>query len=139
MYAFTPYLEALAGGVLIGLASILLLQSHGKIAGISGILGRVPSASQEDRPWRLSFLAGLVGTGALLAFVFGDPSEALTAGELPRLALAAIFVGLGTQMANGCTSGHGICGLSRLSRRSLAAVITFMAAGMLTVAVAGTP
>ena len=121
-------LRGLAGGALIGLASALLLLVHGRIAGVSGILGHAVDAG-SGRTFRIGFLSGLVVTGAILAAA--QPS-AFGAGvrSLPVLAIAGVLVGAGTTLGSGCTSGHGVCGLGRLSLRSLVAVIVFMATGM---------
>ncbi len=134
MHDFTPF-SALAGGALIGLAASLLMLSHGRVAGISGIFGGVFDPVAEDRGFRLSAFPpqGLLLAGVIARFVY--PS-ALPAGT-PSLVIggvAGLLVGYGTQLGSGCTSGHGVCGLSRLSPRSLAATVTFMATGILTVA-----
>ena len=122
---------ATIGGALIGLAATLLLWSIGRIAGISGIVNGVANASRGDRAWRLAFLAGLMGAGALtLQFVPAPPLQ--QTGATPLLIAAGFLVGFGTRLGSGCTSGHGVCGLGRLSRRSIAAVVTFMAAGIAT-------
>ena len=124
--AFTP-LQALAGGALIGLAATLLYAGIGRIAGISGILNSAVER-REERGWRIAFLLGLmVSAGTVLALRDAGVRE----GFPPMALLAAgLLVGFGTRLGNGCTSGHGICGLSRLSKRSLAAVAVFMASGM---------
>ncbi len=131
MEHFTPF-ASLIGGALIGAAAGLLLLANGRIAGISGILGGIPGGIHHGGSWRLLFVAGLI-LGAWLAAQagFGMGVE-ITAGW-PRIALAGLLVGFGTRLGGGCTSGHGVCGLARLSRRSLAATFTFMAAGMATV------
>jgi uncharacterized membrane protein YedE/YeeE len=135
---FTPW-QSLAGGALIGLAASLLLLGNGQIAGISGILGNL--LKPEGRaPWRLAFLAGLVLAPLLLWPVMLQitPSPVETpefdGSTLIRLLAGGFLVGLGTRFANGCTSGHGVCGLARLSPRSLVAVLSFMGAGFVTVA-----
>jgi uncharacterized membrane protein YedE/YeeE len=128
---FTP-LTALAGGVLIGLASVWLLAANGRIAGISGILhglfGGMRASPPGDRGWRVAFLAGLLLAGFIWLAFF--PAEKSETGLVP-LTLAGLLVGFGTRLGGGCTSGHGVCGLGRLSLRSLVAVIVFMVAGML--------
>jgi uncharacterized membrane protein YedE/YeeE len=125
---------AVIGGALIGLAAALLLWLNGRVAGISGTLGgAVLGAPQGDRAWRFLFLGGLIG-GALLVRFFsptGLPVE-LQAGWGPLL-LAGVLVGVGTRMGNGCTSGHGLCGIARFSQRSILATITFMLVAMITV------
>lgn len=122
---FTP-LASLAGGALIGLSASLMLLVEGRIAGISGIVGGLLNPKPGDMDWRLAFvgglvLAGLVGQSWVTAAPMGAPW---------RLIVAGLLVGVGTRLGNGCTSGHGVCGLSRLSPRSLASVLTFMAVGM---------
>jgi hypothetical protein len=126
------WFTALSGGVLIGLAATLLLWSIGRIAGISGIVNGIGSASRGDRAWRVAFLIGMMGAGALALQFFPAPPRAQT-GATPLLLIAGFLVGFGTRMGKGCTSGHGVCGLGRRSWRSLAAVLTFMAAGVATV------
>jgi hypothetical protein len=128
-------LRALAGGALVGLAAALALIAHGRIAGISSVLGHALDGD-GGRSFRLAFLGGLVTTGLALAHLAPGAMGTPLAGA-PLLAAAGLLVGLGTTFANGCTSGHGVCGLARGSKRSLAAVATFMATGMLTVAIAG--
>jgi uncharacterized membrane protein YedE/YeeE len=129
------WLHGLLGGALIGGASALLLVAHGRIAGISGILGGALRAAAPDRAWRVAFLLGLVAAGALAAAVAPH-----AIGASPRsyvvLAIAGLLVGYGTQLGNGCTSGHGICGLARGSTRSLVAVVTFMAVAAVTATLA---
>jgi uncharacterized membrane protein YedE/YeeE len=128
-------LRALAGGALIGLATSIALLVHGRIAGISGTLGRV-FAADGGIGYRLPFLIGLIGTGLVAALV--APSAIGTAIRgTPMLAIAGVLVGVGTALGNGCTSGHGVCGLSRGSARSLVAVMTFMGTAAITVAILG--
>jgi uncharacterized protein len=123
----------LAGGAMIGLAATLLLWSIGRIAGISGVVNGILDRARGDLAWRLAFLGGMAIAGALaLQFVPALPPRMQT-GATPLLLVAGFLVGFGTRMGNGCTSGHGVCGLGRLSWRSLAAVLTFMATGMATV------
>lgn len=128
MTDFTPY-TALIGGALIGLGAALFLLAHGRVAGISGLFGAVLRREPEALEARLSFIGGLLLGGVLLRFAY---PEAFAASWRPPLAIAlaaGMLVGVGTQLGNGCTSGHGICGLSRLSVRSAVATGTFMAAG----------
>lgn len=125
--AFTPW-SSLAGGVLIGLAAALLVLMNGRVAGISGILGGLLRSVHGDRGWRLAFLAGLIAAPLLYALVHPLPVVQVDA-DYPTLLLAGLAVGIGTRYGSGCTSGHGVCGLSRLSWRSLAATMSFMAAG----------
>ncbi|RZA19386.1 MAG: YeeE/YedE family protein [Lysobacteraceae bacterium] len=127
---FTP-VSALLGGALIGLAASLLFVGIGRIAGISGILTNAIERASE-RGWRIAFLLGLVG-GAGAWFAFANAPPARTGFPLPWLLAAGLLVGFGTRLGNGCTSGHGICGLARMSKRSLAAVAAFMASAAGTV------
>ncbi len=127
--AFTPIL-ALAGGMLIGLSASLLWLSIGRIAGISGILGAMVSG--PDRDWRLAFLLGLMAM-PLAARLLGVAPGLQVQGSPGLLAFAGLLVGVGSALAGGCTSGHGICGLSRASPRSLAATGTFMLVAVLVV------
>lgn len=128
---FTP-VAALLGGALIGLAATLLYAGLGRIAGISGVLTQTLEQS-AGRGWRLAFLVGLVA-GAGAWFALGHDVPVQRAGfPLPWLLLAGVLVGFGTRMGNGCTSGHGICGLARLSKRSLVAVAVFMGVAFATV------
>lgn len=128
---FTPW-SSLLGGALIGLAASLLLLGGRRIAGVSGIAGRLlVGANRGDRAWRLAFLLGLVGAGCAAALLV--PGSVTTAPRpLALVALAGVLVGFGTRLGNGCTSGHGVCGVSRGSRRSIAATLTFVATGVLT-------
>ena len=128
---FTPW-ASLAGGMLIGLAAALLILFNGRIAGISGILGGLLRPRQGDLGWRIAFLAGLIGTPLLYRLWQALPAVRIDAGT-PALIVAGLLVGVGVRYGAGCTSGHGVCGLSRLSPRSLAATMAFMAAGFLTV------
>ena len=133
METFTPY-SALLGGALIGLAATLLLALNGRIAGVSGILaGMVPVRGGEDGQWRLLFLAGLVAGAGLHRLVIAPEAAITFAAPLPILIAGGLLVGLGTRIGGGCTSGHGVCGMARLSRRSLVATLTFMATAMITV------
>jgi len=127
---FTPW-KALAGGLLIGLAAALFLLLNGRIAGISGILGGLLSPSRGDIVWRLAFMAGLIGAPLVWLMVADLPPIEINAGY-PSLIIAGLLVGVGTRYGSGCTSGHGVCGLSRFSLRSLVATLSFMAAGFIT-------
>lgn len=129
--SFTPY-AALAGGALIGLGAAIFVLFNGRIAGISGILGGLLRPAGAGIGWRLAFLAGLVGAPAVYALVAALPRPQIDAGW-GALVAAGLLVGLGTRYAAGCTSGHGVCGLSRLSPRSLVATLAFMGAGFATV------
>ena len=120
----------IAGGALIGLGAALLLWSVGRIAGISGIASGALEGARGDRAWRIAFLAGMMIAGAVaLQFVPLPPPRAQT-GTTALLAVAGLLVGFGTRLGSGCTSGHGVCGLARFSKRSLAAVVAFMAFAM---------
>jgi len=133
---FTPW-TSLAGGALIGLAAGLLVLFNGRIAGISGILGGLLPWPKGDTTWRLAFLAGLVAAplvAVALTFALAMPlPEVQSDAGTAALIAAGLLVGVGTRYGAGCTSGHGVCGLSRLSPRSLAATLVFMAAGFATV------
>jgi len=128
---FTPW-ASLLGGVLIGLAAALLVLMNGRIAGISGILGGLLRAARGERGWRAAFLAGLIGAPLVYGLAHPLPAVQVDAGY-PLLTLAGLAVGIGTRYGAGCTSGHGVCGLSRLSLRSLVATAAFMLAGFVTV------
>ena len=132
MESFTPY-SALTGGVLIGISVSLMLLFNGRITGISGIMSGVLFAPKDDKSWRLFFLAGLILGGLL--FSWGVPGFNMPRQGYPMLLLGTggYLVGFGTRMANGCTSGHAICGIARLSLRSITATVTFIAFAMLTV------
>lgn len=131
---FTPW-SALAGGVLLGVASALFILANGRILGISGIIGGLLPPKPADAGWRLSFLAGMFAAPWLFALL--APAEFISAPRIETSTLttiaAGLLVGLGTRYASGCTSGHGVCGLSRLSPRSLVATLSFMGAGFGTV------
>jgi uncharacterized protein len=128
---FSPY-SALIGGLVIGAAASLFLLLNGRIAGISGILGGLLQAPTSNVAWRIAFLAGLVLAPIVYQLFAVLPQISIDAST-PLLVIAGLFVGLGTQYGAGCTSGHGVCGLSRLSPRSLVATLSFMAAGFATV------
>ncbi|MBA2541033.1 MAG: YeeE/YedE family protein [Deltaproteobacteria bacterium] len=129
---FETWMFALLGGVLIGGASSLLLLTHGRIAGVSGIIASALSADRSGRAWRLAFLGGLALTG-LVASVVAPRAVGSPGASMSLVAIAGLLVGYGTRTGGGCTSGHGVCGLSRLSSRSIVAVATFMSTGALTV------
>ena len=128
---FTPW-TSLAGGVLIGAAAAMFLLLNGKVAGISGILGGLLRPSAGDIGWRVAFIAGLVAAPLLYQLATPLPTVQIDA-DTGLLVAAGLLVGLGTRYGSGCTSGHGVCGLSRLSPRSLVATAAFMAAGFATV------
>ena len=125
---FTPGMSLL-GGVLIGISSALFILANGRIAGISGILGGLLSHRPGDRAWRVAFLLGLIAAPAA-SFAFTGPIIATIEANTEILVIAGLLVGIGTRYGAGCTSGHGVCGLSRLSPRSLVATLAFMGAGM---------
>ena len=129
--SFTPW-TALAGGVLIGIAAARFVLFNGRVAGISGVLGGLLRPAAGDVGWRAAFVAGLVLSP--LVYVLATPLPAVRIdADFATLIIAGLLVGAGTRYGSGCTSGHGVCGMSRLSLRSLAATLTFMAAGFVTV------
>ncbi|MEM9454756.1 MAG: YeeE/YedE family protein [Myxococcota bacterium] len=130
---FTPWASGL-GGMMIGAAGALLLAFNGRIAGISGIMGGLlGGAPAGDRRWRLAFVAGLLLGGLFLGLVLPTAFETDPPLSWPALVVGGLIVGFGTRLGSGCTSGHGVCGLSRFSGRSLAATATFMVTGFITV------
>jgi len=129
--AFTPW-SALAGGVLIGTAAAMFALLNGRIAGISGVIGGLLKPTKGDVAWRAAFVIGLVGAPLVYALFTALPKPQISA-DYGVLVLAGLLVGIGTRYGSGCTSGHGVCGLSRLSPRSLVATASFMAAGFATV------
>lgn len=128
---FTPW-ASLAGGILIGLAAALLLLFNGRIAGISGILGGLLQRPSGDMAWRTAFVLGLAGAPFVYGVFAPLPTVQVDAGAA-TLVVAGLLVGIGTRYGSGCTSGHGVCGLSRGSLRSLVATAAFMTAGFVTV------
>ncbi|RKH03862.1 YeeE/YedE family protein [Corallococcus carmarthensis] len=132
----SPFVLPLLGGALIGLSASLLLLAHGRVAGISGVVGALLGPVRGDVAWRILFLGGLLTGGLLLAWLHpgGFPAPvALDVGRASLLGGAGLLVGFGSQLGSGCTSGHGVCGISRGSVRSIVATLTFMATGVLTV------
>jgi hypothetical protein len=127
----------LVGGMLIGGAALLLYATLGRIAGVSGIAFNAASSTGAERHWRLAFLGGLIAGGwiAVIAFGFFSAPAPRTVTGIAIALVAGALVGFGTRMGNGCTSGHGVCGISRLSRRSITATIVFMATAAVTVLV----
>jgi uncharacterized protein len=123
----------LMGGAMIGLSASLLLLFNGRIAGISGILGGILIPQKQDLDWRVAFVSGLVVGGLILLGVHHQAFQNTLTRPLAVIAIAGLLVGFGTRLGNGCTSGHGVCGMSRLSKRSLAATLTFIASGAVTV------
>jgi uncharacterized membrane protein YedE/YeeE len=132
---FTP-VGALAGGALIGLGAAGMWWLLGRIAGVSSVLGNAIGARGADLAWRLAFIAGLLGSGIVAATVFPDAVHFQMEAGYPLAVTAGLLVGVGTNLGGGCTSGHGVCGVSRLSPRSLVATGAFIASGFLVVFVA---
>jgi uncharacterized membrane protein YedE/YeeE len=132
--SFTPW-ASLAGGVIIGMAAAMFILLNGRIAGISGVLGGLLKPVRGDISWRVAFTAGLLGAPLLYALVAELPRPQIDAGYAALVA-AGLLVGVGTRYGSGCTSGHGVCGISRFSPRSLVATAAFMLAGFVTVFVA---
>ncbi len=128
---FTPW-SALAGGILIGLAAAWLLLIDGRLLGASGVLGGLVAPRRGDILWRVALMLGLIASPALAAVLFATASAGISTG-IPTLVVGGLLVGCGTRLSKGCTSGHGVCGLARLSPRSAAATGAFMTAGFLTV------
>jgi len=131
MSHFTP-LQSLIGGLLIGFSTLLMIRLLGKIAGISGIVGQLWSSGSGDRAWRFAFVAGLL-ISPFLYGLFTPLPETVVMTSTPWLILAGLMVGFGSRLGSGCTSGHGVCGLSRLSLRSMVATVTFMTTAILVV------
>ena len=128
---FTPW-SSLAGGLLIGVATAMLLLFNGRVAGITGILGGILRPKAGDIGWRLAFVLGLLGAPLVYGLAAPLPSVHIDA-DTASLIVAGLLVGVGTRYGSGCTSGHGVCGLSRLSPRSMVATVAFMLAGFVTV------
>jgi len=134
MANFTP-VSAAIGGALIGLSAVLLMLSTGRVAGISGILSGLLNVRGEDKDWRIAFLAGLILAPVLAGLIgYGMAQPALPSSWIV-IAVAGLLVGFGTRLGGGCTSGHGICGIARLSPRSVAATVVFIATAIATVAI----
>jgi uncharacterized protein len=132
MHNFTP-LSALIGGLLIGLSAAAMLLLEGKIAGISGILAGVLAPSKGETEWKVAFVGGLLAGGVLLRIFLPTAFDFGIIRPYGVLMLAGLLVGFGTRLGNGCTSGHGVCGISRISPRSMVATLTFIASGVVTV------
>ncbi len=133
MANFTP-ISAAIGGALIGLAAVLLMLFTGRIAGISGIFAGLINPQTEDRGWRAAFVAGLIAAPVTAMLVGYPVPMPQMPGSLLTVAIGGLLVGFGTRLGSGCTSGHGICGIARISPRSIAATCTFMAAAIVVVA-----
>lgn len=132
MNEFTP-LSSTAGGILIGLAAVLLMASLGRVTGISGMIGGLLSSDRAERGWRAAFLAGMIAAAPLLLLVTGRMPEIEVPVSLPMLAIGGLAVGIGVSYSSGCTSGHGVCGMARFSKRSITATLVFMATTAATV------
>ncbi|MGF1773149.1 YeeE/YedE family protein [Vibrio maritimus] len=128
---FTFPWASLLGGMLLGVSATLLLLFNGKIAGISGIVGRIYKGRKGDTSWRILFVLGMILGGVVSAKALNIAPVAMVVST-PLVLVAGLLVGIGTKLGNGCTSGHGICGMGRLSKRSIAATMTFMAVAMAT-------
>jgi uncharacterized membrane protein YedE/YeeE len=131
MENFTP-ISSLVGGVLIGLSAAALLFFNGKILGVSGIFGGLLHAKHGDTLWRVVFMAGLLFGGLLLGFIAPQTIEANINMPIGMVIIAGLLVGVGARLGNGCTSGHGICGVGRMAPRSLVATIVFLSSGIVT-------
>jgi hypothetical protein len=136
MHDFTP-ISALAGGALIAASLALMLIATGRIAGLSGVFAGILLPEPGDWSWRAWFLVGMLGTGAIFSIVRPETFDHGTPFPLWLVALSGAIVGVGTRMGNGCTSGHGLCGMSRLSKRSIIATLIFFATGVVTATVTG--
>lgn len=128
-----PYIAALIGGLTIGLSTSVLLLFKGRVFGISGIVGGIIKPMTGDVLWRIAILAGLISGGLLVYLFYPEAFPSNSGTSTWRLIVAGLLVGFGTQLGGGCTSGHGVCGISRLSVRSIVATVTFIASGVLTV------
>ena len=136
MHDFTP-VHAVVGGALIALSLAIMLVTTGRIAGLSGVFAGFVAGTRIDGAWRAWFIAGMLLVG--LAFAVVEPSTFDAGARIPLwgVAIAGVLVGVGTRMSNGCTSGHGLCGMSRLSKRSIIATMTFVAVGVATATITG--
>ena len=134
MHDFTP-VHALVGGALIALALAVMLIATGRIAGLSGVVAGL--LSSDDRAWRAWFFAGMLGTGLVFSLLRPDTFDAGARVPLWTVGIAGVAVGVGTRLANGCTSGHGLCGMSRLSKRSIIATLVFFGVGVATATLVG--
>lgn len=131
---FVHLIEPLVGGILIGIAASMLLLFNGRVLGASGILGGLCVPQAGETAWRVVALLGMIAAGFVLYLVMPKSLAIATEGPIWRYMLAGVLVGFGTQLGSGCTSGHGVCGISRLSPRSIVATLIFMLAGIVTVA-----
>jgi uncharacterized membrane protein YedE/YeeE len=128
-----PFIKPIVGGALIGLSASLLLLFQGRVFGISGVVSGILFPKKGDTAWRICVILGFLIAGLVFKFTSPDSLAGETASSWSRYVLAGLLVGIGTQLGSGCTSGHGVCGISRLSPRSIVATVTFMATGILTV------
>lgn len=133
----SEYLNPLAGGILIGLASTIMLAALGRITGISGIFSSLLSYPKIENTWKYYFILGLILGGFIMKALFPDFFNFKMPVNIYLLIGAGLLVGYGTRLGSGCTSGHGVCGMPRLSKRSIIATMTFMGAGVITVAIMG--
>jgi uncharacterized protein len=132
------WINAILGGLIIGAAASAFLLLEGRILGVSGITGRISELNKGDTLWRILFVLGSLLGGFVASQIWPENFSNLVSGtNYTRLAMAGLLVGFGTKMGNGCTSGHGVCGIGRLSPRGIVATVTFMALGILTVVVIG--
>ena len=131
-FTHSAYIAGFSGGLLIGIAAAMFVLLNGRIAGISGILGGLLQAGKGDKTWRILFLLGMMASPYLYQIASDLPAVTIEA-DTAQLIIAGLLVGLGTRYASGCTSGHGVCGISSGSIRSIAATLTFMTAGIITV------
>lgn len=125
--------DALLGGMLLGLSAVILLLINGRIAGISGIFSGLFNATKRDVSWRVLFLIGMITAGIVASMLGLEYPDYTISGSLVTITVAGLLVGFGTKIGNGCTSGHGICGIGRLSKRSIVATIVFMLVAIITV------
>ena len=132
MENFTP-ITSLLGGLLIGAAAVILLAFNGHIAGITGVTRGVLTPKQGDTAWRVVFILGLIAGPLVFQAISGAPAESILTSSTPILVVGGLLVGFGTSLGNGCTSGHGICGIGRISKRSMIATGSFMGAAAITV------
>ncbi len=131
--AFTVPWDSLVGGMLLGISAMLMLLINGKVAGISGILTGLMTPKKRDFAWRLLFAVGMVSGGVVGVLVFTSEVPTVYSSSTAMLAMAGLLVGVGTRLGNGCTSGHGICGVGRFSKRSMVATFIFMFVAVVTV------
>lgn len=134
MHDFTP-VQGIVGGALIAVSLAIMLVTTGRIAGLSGVVAGL--LTPGDRAWRAWFVAGMLAVGAVFELVRPQTFDAAARVPLPIVAIAGVLVGLGTRLGNGCTSGHGLCGMSRFSKRSIVATIVFMGVGVVTATITG--